>query len=60
MLTWLEAATYCEETFGVPMNTYEGWFVCPECGEMLHEHDYEGYHWQACPVCDFDFFYGEE
>ena len=59
MGTWLEAAVYCEETFGMSLNTKEGYFVCPECGELLFEQDWKGHSWEVCPICDFDFFYGE-
>jgi anaerobic ribonucleoside-triphosphate reductase len=33
MYTWLQAAVYCEETFGIHVNMKEGFFICPECGE---------------------------
>ena len=29
MYTWLEAAVYCEETFGIQVDTKEGFFICP-------------------------------
>jgi uncharacterized Zn finger protein (UPF0148 family) len=52
MGTWLEAGTYCEEVYGITMNTKEGYFVCPECGEPIFEEDW-GKHddWTVCPVC---------
>ena len=33
MFDWLVAGTYCEEEYGMTLNTEEGYFVCPECGE---------------------------
>ena len=30
MLSWLTAAVYCEEVYGVQVDMYEGFFVCPE------------------------------
>ena len=30
---WLEAGTQCEVEFGMRLDTKEGYFVCPECGE---------------------------
>lgn len=44
MGTWLEAGVYCEEVFGMSLNTKEGYFVCPECGEplFLKEEDKNG------------------
>ena len=59
MGTWLEAGVYCEETFGTAMNAKEGFFICPECGEPLFEEDFKGHRWDTCPICDFEFFYGE-
>ena len=60
MGTWLEAGTYCEEVFGMSLNTEEGYFVCPECGEPLYENDWKRHWWETCPICGFEFFYGEE
>lgn len=34
-MDWLVAATYCEEEYGISLNTKEGYFACPECGEPL-------------------------
>lgn len=57
MRTWLEAAVYCEETFGSYVNMSEGFFVCPECGEMIYEEDWDDhYNWDECPVCGVDFW----
>lgn len=59
MFTWLEAGAYCEETYGMTLDTNEGYFVCPECGEPIdeadwHEHD----EWDVCPICGFNFLEG--
>lgn len=61
MHTWLEAGTYCEEVYGMTLNTKEGYFVCPECGEPIYETDW-GEHpdWSECPICGFMFEEGEE
>ena len=59
MVRWHEAGTYCEEFYGSALNTAEGWFICPECGEILYEEDYEDHYWDECPICGFEFFYGE-
>ena len=60
MYTWLEAAVYCEETFGVHVNMREGYFICPECGEPIYESDWGTYSaWECCPICEWDFMEGE-
>lgn len=56
MFTWLEAAVMCEELYGTEVNMKEGWFVCPECGELLLCEDWEHHCWESCPICDFNFF----
>lgn len=55
MYTWLEAGTYCEETYGITLNTNEGFFVCPECGEPVWEIDWYDHDWDECPICGFEF-----
>ena len=55
MLSWLTAAVYCEETFGVHVDMAEGFFVCPECGELIYECDWHGHDWDYCPICAFNF-----
>ena len=56
MLTWLEAAVMCEETYGAHVDMKEGFFICPECGEPLYDIDFPSYYWDECPVCGFEFF----
>ena len=59
MLTWLEAGTYCEETFGTTLMTEEGIFVCPECGEPSFKEDWRDHDdWAVCPICGFEFMEG--
>lgn len=59
MYTWLEAGTYCEETYGMTLNTKEGYFVCPECGEPIYEEDWHEHdEWDICPICGFNFWEG--
>ena len=56
MLSWLTAAVYCEEIFGVHVDMAEGFFVCPECGELIYECDWDAYSdWSVCPICEFNF-----
>ena len=59
MMTWLEAAVYCEETFGVHVNMKEGFFVCSECGELLLSEDWPKHNWECCPICESNFMEGE-
>lgn len=52
MGTWLEAATFCEEIYGIVLNTKEGFFICPNCGEPIYERDWENHNdWYECPIC---------
>lgn len=56
MLSWLTAAVYCEEIYGVQVDMNEGFFVCPECGELIYECDWDAYSdWSVCPICEFNF-----
>lgn len=60
MLSWLTAAVYCEEVYGVQVDMKEGFFVCPECGELIYECDWDGYgDWDVCPICEWNFMEGE-
>lgn len=59
MKTWLETAKYCEETYGSYVDWHEQYFICPECEEPIYESDWEEYEFSSCPICNFDFFYGE-
>jgi predicted RNA-binding Zn-ribbon protein involved in translation (DUF1610 family) len=56
---WYTSAIYCEETYGSTVHSKEGWFVCPECGEVLYSEDWKRHDWETCPVCGFNFFTGE-
>ena len=59
MLSWLTAAVYCEETFGVQVDMAEGFFVCPDCSELIYESDWaEHDDWDVCPICGFNFWEG--
>ena len=57
-MDWLVAATYCEEEYGISLNTKEGYFVCPECAEPLFIEDWPNHNWETCPICDFEFMEG--
>ena len=56
MGTWYETAVYCEETYGTQVDMKEGFFVCPEWGELLYNIDFPSRCWDDCPVCGFEFF----
>lgn len=56
MYIWHDTATFCEAIYGVALDTEEGYFVCPNCGEPIYECDWEDHEdWCKCPVCD-EFF----
>lgn len=56
MDSWFEAGGYCEEIYGMTMNTEENYFVCPECGEPVFEEDWIKHdEWDKCPICGFVF-----
>lgn len=57
-MNWLVVGTYCEEEYGTSLNTKEGYFVCPECGELLYEDEWKHHNWETCPICDFEFMEG--
>ena len=57
-MDWLVAATYCEEEYGMPLNTKEGYFVCPECSEPLFFEDWPKHDWEICPICGSEFMEG--
>lgn len=61
MFNWLVAGTYCEEEYGMSLNTKEGYFICPECAEcaepLLFE-DLPNHNWETCPICGFEFMEG--
>lgn len=40
MYTWLEAGTYCEEIYGVDLDTKERYFICADCGEPIYKEDW--------------------
>lgn len=60
-MTWLEAARYCEDTYGtyVSYDPEDMWFECPECGEPLLICDWKDYDFTYCPVCEFNLVEGE-
>ena len=56
MFDWHTAGTYCEEVYGIALDTKEGYFVCPSCGEMIYEDDWHDHDdWEVCPICG-DYF----
>lgn len=59
-MTWLEAAEYCEEVYGVFVCYDEEeenrYFICPECGEPLLACDWEDHDFDTCPICEFEWF----
>ena len=59
MYTWYTAALYCEEVYGVALDTKEGYFVCPCCLEMIYEDDWREHDdWEVCPICGEYFLEG--
>lgn len=54
--TWKDMAVFCEVTFGSHVDYEEGFFECPECGEMIYRSDWEDYDYTNCPVCEFNFY----
>ena len=59
MNTWFEAGTYCEEIYGVDLDTKEGYFICADCGEPIYKEDWREYDdWAVCPICGFNFLEG--
>ena len=57
-MDWLVTATYCEEEYGISLNTKEGYFVCPECAEPLLFENWPKHDWETCPICGFEFMEG--
>lgn len=56
MYSWHQAAVFCEEVYEVPVDTYEGFFICPECGEPIYEVDWDDHpDWTECPICGSTF-----
>lgn len=52
MYTWHTAAIYCEEVYGVHLDSNEGFFICPEYGEPLFCEDWREHDsWEVCPIC---------
>ena len=51
-MTWEQAAEYCYLTFGIQVDYEEGFFVCPECDEVLLEEDWDEHNWEFCPICE--------
>lgn len=58
MNTWHEAGTYCEEVYGIALDTKEGYFICPDCFEPVYDGDWTGHDWSECPICGFKFMEG--
>ena len=56
MFDWHAAGTYCEEVYGVALDTKERYFVCPCCLEMIYEDDWRDHDdWEVGPICG-DYF----
>ena len=58
MFDWLVAGTYCEEEYGMYLNTEEGYFICPECAKPLYKENWKHHNWETCPICGFEFMEG--
>ena len=51
-MTWEYAAKMCEDVYGIYVNWEERFFICPECGEVLLEEDWDEHNWEFCPICE--------
>ena len=54
-MDWLVAGTYCEEEYGMSLNTEEGYFVCPGCGETICFDSSIDPENLTCPACNEKF-----
>ena len=55
IMTWKQAAEYCEKVFGIQYDRDEGFFICPDCGEPIYNDDWDNgssWTWDACPICE--------
>jgi rubrerythrin len=53
---WKESAKLVEKVFDGYVDWYEGFFICPECGEPVFEVDWEDDELEdfICPVCEWE------
>ena len=55
---FLNAAEYCEQAYGVLVDLDEGFFVCPNCDEVIYFEDWgtgATENWTVCPICEEGF-----
>lgn len=50
--TWIEAAEYCADVYGIYVDLEDRYFHCPFCDEPLYESDWLSHRWDICPVCE--------
>ena len=53
-MSWERVARHCEEEYGTHIGWEDRFFICPECGEPIHECDWEDEELRICPVCEFE------
>ena len=54
-MNWKEAASLCEDLYGIYVNWEENYFICPECDEPILEEDWGNHDFSMCPICEFLF-----
>ena len=51
-MTWEEAAKLCEVTYGVLVDYYDNYFICPFCDEPVYADDFCRWDYVMCPICE--------
>lgn len=54
MSFWEKIARYCAEEYGTHIDWVDKFFICPECGELIYECDWEDDELDTCPICGFE------
>ena len=55
---FLNAAEFCEHAYGIYNDAEEGFFVCPNCEEVIYFEDWncaQTENWMCCPICECSF-----
>lgn len=65
IIMWEAIGEMLDRVYGVEVNSEEGFFLCPECGEPIYAADYlcgepiygaDYMNLDVCPVCGFNWF----